>query len=80
LRFVVARATDDLDPAIAVDAATPFLLGASEGAIRRLPLGSKTASAVWEAVDGPITTPRVAALVGGGYAVAFRSGGKAGRV
>jgi hypothetical protein len=79
LRFEVIRDGYDLDDARAVDAKTPFVIGATASGLARK-VDKRDPETIWPLPDKEITTPRVATIPGFGHAVAFRRGGKTGRV
>ena len=80
LEFVVDRADANLSSARTVDAAKRFTLGVTGDAISRI-VGSTT-DVVWprSAQGSQMTTPRIAAIPGSGYAVVFREGGQEGSI
>jgi hypothetical protein len=80
LEFVVDRADANLASARTVDAEKRFTIAVTGDAISRI-VGSTT-DVVWprSAHGSAMTTPRIAPIAGGGYAMVFREGGQEGSV
>jgi hypothetical protein len=80
LRFFVTRTGGDLSNSRAVDAIQQFRIGTTSGGIARV-VEDGAPEVVWPlSSTDDVTVPRVAAILGIGYAVTFRHGGKAGHV
>ena len=80
LRFDIVRQGHPLTNARVVDTPTPFTLGATSFSMARIDRNGEPVP-IWSFAEAEQSTlPRVVAIGQGGYAVAFRRGGKGGPV